>query len=244
MILAPTETHNLTDSQYMEVNQQPLHKLIQLKPVFIWMISYLDNHSLLRFSLVNKKVRTCLAEKELYRKAAWSLSRGIPFNIFTPLYDQDKMYQKINIRFPELVLAFGSLEIMDAMPTIHLTCPIEHAGTLTVDHRVTRGCDSENKPFLAFRLAIKTPYQSKYKQQIEVIYQEKNSWKRLPSNDHPQLTLGIEKLNNPEYCTLFISRLKQLLDGKFIGVINHENNLLPYSIIPVNGPYSEYVFLI
>lgn len=227
----------------------PFFKVVQVKEIFLWVVYYLNNQSVLDLSLTCKFVRAQMQTKELYKKAAWSLSKGIPFDPLTNLRELNTLYHRINIHFPKLIMAFGSLQSLSEIPCQTIPQPIETYGFPVFSGRALRGFDSQNKPFIAFRLKVKDPYRLQYTEQIEVIYCVDNCWKRLVSDNKPHLTLGIHTLNDPELEDIFTNRLKLLWSGRPAGVAEERPEPDPlygrvhYQSSTVSGPYSSYVTL-
>lgn len=232
-----------------DLKSENFFQLIKLKGVFLWITYYLDNQSLFALSMTCKSVRNALVSNQTVKKAAWSLSRGIPYDPLIDLEQQELLYKKINIKFPALIRAFGSLQALKIIPSITLSVPIEQYPYLPFKGKIQRGIDANNRVFLAFRLQIKKPYTINFIEQIEVIYQVDSLWKRLQNDSLPHLTLGIQVLNDPEVCKIFTSRLKSLLSGSLIGVAEQRDTTdpmvkkIPYKSAMFNGPYSSYVTL-
>lgn len=227
----------------------PFLKMVEVKEIFFWAVYYLDNQSVLELSRTCRFVRARMQTKDFCRKAAWSLSKGIPFDPLTKLSDLVGLYQRINVRFPKLILAFGSLQGFSEIPCINIARTIELHGTPNFHGRAVRGLDCDGKVFIAFCLKVKDPYRLEFKEQIEVIYCINDCWKRLTTGSLPHLTLGIAKLNDPEVQEVFTNRVKHLWSGLPSGIAVERptsdslSGKVPYKSSTISGPYSSYVTL-
>ncbi len=218
--------HALHPHLYPAQNTPPAEDLLSLDllidDLFYSIVSHLTNEGLLMLGSTCRHLRVRLVEHDLLRKAAWSISRKIPFPNQGKADFLEQRYQEIGIFFPELFNRLGTFYAVYDLPHIHLNYPIEQGiAEHKVNSPVMRGRDGNGKVFLAFRFRMVNPRCDTSSQTIALIYQTVSSsnilWSPLELPYSQQIALGAQALNSPVVKPYFLDRLQRLLAGSKVG---------------------------
>ncbi|MFQ5728880.1 MAG: F-box protein [Waddliaceae bacterium] len=232
-------------------DKPPFYAILRVADVFHHIMQFLTPQEIISTSLVCRKARRVLHIGDVVRKITWSQARGLPYDKTYSVDEHERRYQEIGIEYPRLIQILGGLHAVYELPQIRLNYNIQDNIHISyINHKITRGRDRDDKPFITFRYVIWDPLSTQTIRSIETIFQAKEGhhilWKAARVIVTPQVTLGIKQINAPEVEEVALARIEKLVTGEPLVRVKRKplpGAPIPFEEEPKKGEFTALVQL-